>query len=242
MRCLRLLPSVLCLPLLAACGGDPAPEVGAPEDAAFALLAALDAGAVAEAYRRLDRYAYTVELRLTEENAEGRRQAVRRLARRRGPAGGATRVVASEGDFDEEAWGASVADPLPRLLPDEPPFLAPQSREQYRYTVGPDTVVSGRRLRVVEARLRPEAAEEQALRRVRYFLAPGSYQVLGVEVERASTSALFDEAGRAAVYLLPGPGGAPVPALAVAETTVDVPGEPPRRLRLEQRFSDVRAE
>jgi hypothetical protein len=102
--------------------------------------------------------------------------------------------------------------------------------------------VDGRRLRVVEARLRPEAAEEQAVRRVRYLLAPSSDAVLGVEVARATTSALFDEADRAVVLLQPGPEGARVPLRAVVETTVDVPGAAPRRLRLTQEVRDVRAD
>ena len=239
MRALRLLLPLVGLLLLSACGDASPQTAGANEEAAFALLSSLDAGAVTEAYQRLDGYAYTVEVRLTEEHAGERRQAQRRLTRRPTPDGVATRVVAVEGAWGEEAWGDGAFNPLPPLLPDEPAFLTPQSREQYRYTVRPDTTIRGRRLRVVEARLRPEAGDEQAIRRARFLIDPRSDAVLGVEVDRASASALFDETGHAAVYLRPGPDDAPVPAHAVAETMVDVSGAPPRRLRLEWHFGDV---
>ncbi|HLT47673.1 MAG TPA: hypothetical protein VK002_10640 [Rubricoccaceae bacterium] len=241
------LPSVALALLLAACADAPSPtQAPAPAaDSAFALLAGLDADAVAAAYRRLDGLAHTAEVRLTVSDDAGTRTATRTLARRPTGDGIEERLVVTEGDTTLlRDWTERLrpANPLPALLPEEPAFLVPRSREDYRYAVGPDTVVGGSRLRVVEAALRPGGASEQAVRRARYFLRPGTGDVLGVEVVRASASAIFDEAGWARVLLQPGPDGAPVPALAVVETTVDVPGAPPRRVRLEQRFRDVRAD
>jgi len=247
MCLLRLLSPVLCLPFLAACGGEHAPAVADPAaDSAFALLASLDPRAVDEAYRRLDRYAYTVTVRLTAEDAGGRREARCTLA---GRPGAGTRVVSSEGEeaFGGHPCGERILNPLPRLLPDEPAFLAPRSREQYRYLARTrarrvDTLGGSWQLRVVEARLWPGAFEEQPIRRARFLVDAATGRLLGVEVERASTAALFDEGGRVTVHLQPGPDGALVPARALAETRVNVPGAPLRRLRLEQRFHAVTAD
>lgn len=245
MRFPCLLAFVVCFPILVACE-DTGPPVAPPEgdaEAALLLLARLDRGAVAEAYARLDRYVHTAEVHLTVREGEAVTTTARTVARRPTADGVEERLVAAESTGAlGGAWPERLrlANPLSALLPDEPAFLAPRAWEQYRYSLGPDTTVAGRRLRVVEARLRPEASGEQAVRRVRYFLAPASDAVLGVAVERASASVLFDETDRAVVFLQPGPDGARVPALTVVETTVDVAGAAPRRLRLEGYVRAVR--
>jgi hypothetical protein len=242
MRPFRLLP--LLLPVLAACGDAPPAPPADPPAGALALLASLDQGTFADAYERLDRYAHTAEVRLTVSGDEGTWTATRTVARRPTEDGVEERLVSADstGPFGGP-WAARLRpqNPLPALLPDEPVFLTPRGREAYRYTLGADTLVGGRQMQVVEAALRPGAGGEQAVRRARYFLAPATEAVLGLALERASTSALFDEEERAALFLQPGPDGAPVPAVAVVETTVDVPGAAPRQLRVEQRFRDVRA-
>ncbi|MDX1421008.1 MAG: hypothetical protein R3181_13670, partial [Rubricoccaceae bacterium] len=227
---------------IAACADPPAPPPEEGDDEAFALLTRLDVSAIAEAYSRLDRYAYTAEVRLSAHDGAGARAASRTVERHPTDDGIAERLVSSEGDEAmAQGWDATVrlVDPLPALLPDEPAFLSARSREDYRYRLA-DTLLGGARHRVVEAVLRPEAGGEQVIRRARFLLAPRTDRILGAEVVRRSASVLYDETAEASVRLRPGPGGAFVLDSAVVETTVDVPGASPRRLRLAQRVRDVR--
>src|SRR5690606_29951735 len=140
--------AILLLPLLAACSDapPPVPPSGPDADAALALLTRLDTDAVDEAYRRLDGYAYTAEVTLSIRDGDGPRTASRTVARRPTGDGVEERLVPAEGQGAlGEAWEERLRlqNPLPALLPDEPAFLSPRSRADYRYALGPDTTVEG---------------------------------------------------------------------------------------------------
>ena len=241
-----MLRALLVLPLLlVACSdaGSPSASTGDPAaDSAYALLGSLDVGAVAEAYARLDRLPHTVEIQLETLDTAGQATASGSRTLRFTPTADGLEQTDMSVDTSGAAPGGgtwnerlSAANPLPRILPDDPAFLDPRVRDKYTYSARKDTTHEGQPRRIVEARLRDDAGGEQALRLARYTLdANGA--ILSVDAERLSTSALLDETSRVQVHLMPGPGGHPIPRRAVAETLVDVPGSAPLRLRLTQRF------
>ncbi len=75
------------------------------------------------------------------------------------------------------ASGSSVEVPrmsASHLLPDDPAYLAPRSREAYTYIQGRDTMLLGQIHQVIEVAAKPGAGDAQPIRRVRYFVEPQS--------------------------------------------------------------------
>lgn len=214
----RALPSFLLLALAVGCAPDEAP-VAEPSEA-DRLLARVTETAVADAFARLDALDYTATLETTTGDST------------------TALAVRSEGGTVRAAGGAAAEepprprDPIGPALPAEPPFVDPASRDQYRRTVVGDTVVAGRRLRLVEAVL-TDAEAEQQVRRVRAAVEPETARPVVVEVERAADSAVYTESSRVRVALAPGPGGAWLPRRVTTDTRTDVPLADPVRVRTE---------
>ncbi len=234
---------LLFLPLFLTACIEPGPPPAAPDPAAdsvFALLGRLDTTAVPSAFARLQRMQHAVEtvFEVYDETGAVVGRASRTVRYTPTHDGIAARVLAADstGALPPGGLDDRVANPFPGVLPAEPAFLAARTREHYRYTMAPDTVVDGRRLRVAEARLRPEAGAGEAVRYVRYLLAPDRDAVAGLTVERGLTSVLFDESSRASVRLA-SVHGALLPVHVETEATVDTPGAPLRRYRLTQRIT-----
>jgi hypothetical protein len=238
---------LLLLPLALAACAAPAPPPAAPTpeaDSARALLARVSPALAADAFRRLDALAYTATVRLDEvDDGAVTASAWRRVRRTPGPDGEVReRLIAADSGRGLPARGAfgslRLADPIARMLPEEPPYLTTRMRERYRYRLLRERVLDGRRVVGAEAALR-DPDDDEAVRRARAWADAGTGAPVAVEVWRASRSAIFDEQGRASVLLQPGPDGRPVPAGGRAETVFDVPFGPARHLRLALAVSDV---
>jgi hypothetical protein len=230
---MRLAPLLLAL---AACSAEapPPPAASAATAEADRLLADVDRQAVAAAFARAQRLGYTARLVVTEEDADGEALGREALTVRATP-----RSVTVAGREAAGTLAGSDAEEVPRLrdplataLSDDPPYLDPSIRDQYRRAVVGDTVVAGRRLALVEAVL-VDAQTEQSVRRVRAAVDPETGRAVVVEVERAMESAVFDETSRVRVALAPGPDGALLPRSVETDARVDVPLAPPRRVRTE---------
>ena len=214
------LPLALVLAALAAGCAEGTPQDAADSDA-DRLLARVTDAAVADAFARLDRVAYTATQQTTQGGAE------------------TTTTTVREGDGTQAADDAPrPRDPIGPALPAEPPFVDPASRDQYRRTVLGDTTVAGRRLRVVEAVLTDVDAEQQ-VRRAWAAVDPETGQPVLVEVDREADSVVYTEVSRARVELAAGPGGAWVPRRIETDTRTDVPLSDPVRVRV---VWDVRVE
>ena len=220
--------ALLVLLSIVGCEAEP-PEARGPLGEADRLLAAVEPSTLASAFDALGRRTVVADLTVTRAG-EARGGHTMRLAL----SGGTSRILQQNGTGSLAAPSADdpprLHDPLASALPDAPPFSDPASRDQYRRAVVGDTVVAGRRLRIVEAVLSDSEAE-QGVRRVRAAVDPETGQLAVVEVDRRAASAVYDEQSRVRVELVPLAYATWVPARVVTETATDVPLAPERRVR-----------
>ena len=247
---LPLLPAVLFIAVLFAfgCGDSPSPAEPDPAaDEVFELMSSLSLDDINEAYARLDGFAYTTQIVWEELDANGEPTASASRSVRRIP----TTDGVEETVLDEDSSGSlsSAApfegilrpvNPLSSVLSDEPAYVRVRTRDRYAYEMQPDTTVNDRRLHVVQATLHRESVDEQPVRYARYYF-DDTNTIVGVDVLRLTTSALFDETSHVIIRLQPGPEGALLPKRAKSETIIHTPGSDPTRLRLTQTVRDITA-
>lgn len=217
---------------LAACT-DPsatAPAAGASPEA-LGLLEHVGPEAVAAAFDALDAVPYTASVGVTVTGPDGGTLGTEAATVR-------SRDGAVEVTDRSRAGGVAGAEGAPRLhdpvgptLPDDPPYLDPASRDQYRIAVAGDTVVAGQRLRLVEA-VFVAGRRAQPVRRVRAAVDPASGQPVVVEVVRVTESTLYDETSRIHVDLAR-LGDRWIPHRVTTDTRTDVPLAPARRVQTE---------
>lgn len=242
------LPFVLLLALLPGCTADapPVPAEVPPADAeataeALAVLREADLGAVREAFARLPETPHTRYVRTTQRDDAGALLAAWARTMRFATGTEAPTVVRvdSAGRFDfgylggfvEASAGTGTRADLPAyLLPEDPAYLAPRSRESFRYALHPDTVLWGRPAHVVEVTARPGTGDEQPIRRARLYVDRDAGVVVALVLERRSTAFFFREDSRLYAALRPARGGWH-PFLTRFDTRLRMPFRPPQRFR-----------
>jgi hypothetical protein len=206
------------------CAGDSPAPAGrlVPEvDSARAILERITPALSAQAFERLHYAPFTADVRTT-----GSGPAETRTVRNVRTAEGTLRLATEAGVVLDR-----LEDPVSSLLPGVPPYLAPRTRDRYRMRLLRASARNGRRLIGAEAELVDRAGEEP-VRRVTAWTDAVSSEPYALEVVRRSASAIFAEAGRAAVRFRPGVDG-PLPAAAGLRARVDVPFGPPRVVALD---------
>ncbi len=220
----------LLVPLLVGCEpGTPAATSADTE--ADRLLAAVTPGAVDAAFDALASRTAQADLTVTESEGAGTRVGETTVRLLLTP--GDPRVLDRSGAgtlADTSNVPPRLRNPLDTALPDDPPYVDPASRDQYRRAIVGDTVVAGRRLRVVEAVL-ADAEAEQGVRRVRAAVDPETGRAVTVVVDRAAASAVYDEQSRVRVELAPAEAGVWLPHIVETDAQTDVPLAPVRRIR-----------
>lgn len=132
---------------------------------------------------------------------------------------------------------ALPADLLADILPDDPAFVAPRTREGYRYRLRADTLASGVPVEVVEARAQPdERGHDLTVRHAQLYLDPETRQLLAVHLVRAERAVLFSEDSQFFMSLRPAPDTGWVPHLVRIQTRVGVPFRAPREARTVSAF------
>lgn len=209
-KCLLIPPILL---FLTACGeGGNTPN----EATTNASLENITRTAFSEAFRHLDDQGYVAEMTYIEERGNSPATEKRFLVRVE--TGEIQRIDGPKGDSDDPEL--QLRDPLPHLLPEDPPYLDPRTREFYSIETTP-----GRQGEThVVAELTPESERDLSIRRLEARLVnevPTQLRLL-----RATESLLLKETERASVQLVR-TGGAWVPLRVQLETVIDLPGQSP---------------
>ncbi len=221
--------SFLLVLFLAACEAG-SPSAAASDAEADRLLASADPATIDAAFEALAARTVLADLTVTQSDGDGQTLGTTTARVEVTPDG--ARVLRQSGDGalatppDEPP---RFRNPLDTALPDDPPYADPASRDQYRRAVVGDTVVAGRRLQVVEAVL-ADAEAEQGVRRVRAAVDAETGRPVTLAVDRAATSAVYDERSHVRVELAP-VGSAWLPRTVETDTWTDVPLAPARRVR-----------
>lgn len=221
-------------------------------EAALAVLDSLQLTVIRASFDRLDDYAFTQRLRIERLGADGGATAFREQVRRFPPPDSAQRPIAlradSSGAFDGgwlgnllPATGDTLINRAQYVLPDDAAYLAPRTREAFRYRLRPDTSLGSRTVRVVEIRAQPgETGADRAIRHARLFVEPDTYELVGLYLVRADASLLFREDSRSAVYLQPAADGSWIPATTQLEARLKIPFRAAEHIALDVSFDAFR--
>lgn len=216
----------------------------APRDSALALLTSINRAAFDSAFARLDEYGVTRHVRTEQFDTTGTVTAHRILTLRYPPGtdAGVVQRADSAGSFRKGGLFSSLtptrqrtsrpADLSAQALPDQPPYLAPRTREAYRYALRPDSLVGGSPTYVLEAKARSEeTGADQSVRYARLTIDRTSRELVGLTTVRANRVLLFRENSQLTVRLRSTPSGAWVPHVTRFRAVVKVPFRAPRQFR-----------
>lgn len=184
----------------------------AQEAEIFTRLQNLQTEPLRQAFAALHDDTFTAAVHLTQREANG--ALVANQQQRLFVLGADSVQVVSENAPGTFSFGvfsafADEADPsVPRLdadqvLPDDPPYLAPRTREAYRYHQLADTLINGSQHHVYEVVARPETGDNQPIRRARFFVEPSENVLTGFYMQRREQALLYQEASQHFVRITP---------------------------------------
>lgn len=226
----------------------------ASRDSALAVLTAMNRTAFDSSFARLDAYAATRHVRTEQLDTTGRATAYRTLTLHYEPGAASGTVLRSDGAGTFPTGGLLAGiTPAPQptarpenlaaqALSDQPAYLAPRTREAYRYVLRGDSLLDGTRTYVVEAKARGGGiGADQDVRYARLTIDRTTNELVGLVVVRASRILLFRERSQVTVRLHRAPGKDPdtsnpadgpwVPRLTRFRAAVAVPFRTSRQFR-----------
>jgi hypothetical protein len=223
-------------------------------DSALAVLTSMRRTAFDSAFAVLDRYHVTRTVRTEQLSPSGVATAVRSYTLRYAPAParGVVRRRDSAGTFRGGGlFGRAAparrpadrpADLAGQVLPDQPAYVEPRTREAFRYALRADTLRNETPVYVLEATARARGTgRDQGVRYVRLLLDRASRQLVGLTTVRAGTALLFGENSRFSIRLRRAPDGAAwVPHVTRTRASVQVPFRVPRQFRTVSAFYNYR--
>lgn len=221
-------------------------------DSALAVLTSMERTAFDSAFAALGAYSTTREVRTEQLTPAGSVSATRTLTVRYppAPARGTIRTRDSSGTFQQGGILSSLAsrgDPTarpenvaPQALSDPPAYVAPRTREAFRYALHTDTGPGGRPAEVVRVQARSNGpGRDQGVRFARLTLLRDTHELIALTVVRAERSLLFWEDSRLTVRLRPAPDDAAwLPTLVRFRARVDVPFRAPRQFHTVSRYTE----
>jgi hypothetical protein len=220
-------------------------------DSALAVLSSMRRTAFDSAFVELDEHAFTRYVRTEQLDSSGRATAVRSYELRYPTGTGAGRIQRRDsiGAFRRGGVFSRVAperNPTERpanlaaqVLPDQPAYVEPRTREAYRYALQTDTLLDGTPVYVLEATARDYGTgRDQGIRYARLRLDQASRELIGLTVVRADAALLFGENSRLTIHLRPGADDPQtwVPHLTRVRASVNVPFRTPRQFRTVSAF------
>lgn len=217
-----------------------------PRDSILDVLTGMNRVAFDSAFVRLDEYAFTRRVRTEELDTTGATTAYRTLTVRYPPGDGSGTVeqADSSGSFRQGGALSSITPSQRRTsrpgnlaqqsLDDQPAYLAPRTREAYRYALRRDTLFDGTPSYVIEAKARSSGqGADQGIRYARLTLDRQSLELVGLTSARISQILLFHEKSLVTLRLQRGPndGRGWVPHVTRFRALVDVPFRSARQFR-----------
>lgn len=220
-------------------------------DSALAVLTSMQRTAFDSAYAVLKEYPVSRYVRTEQLDSSGVVTAVRSYTVRysRGARTDSGRVVRrdSTGTFRSGGFfgrAAPARNPTGRppnvatqVLPDQPAYVEPRTRDAFRYALRADTLQDDRPIYRLEATARNRGTgRDQNVRYVRLLIDRSSRELIGLSLVRAGRVLLFREQSRMSVRLRRAPDGAWVPHVTRVRASVDVPFRTPRQFRTVSAF------
>lgn len=217
-------------------------------DSALAVLTSLHRTAFDSAYAALDDYAVTRYVRTEQFDSTGTITALRSYVLRYPPgtARGTIQQRDSLGTFRGGglfAYAAPDRQPTDRpanvaaqILPDQPAYIEPRTREAFRYALQADTLLDGQPVYVLEARARSYGTgRDQSIRHARLVLTRDTRALVGLTTVRADPGLLFSEHSRLHLRLRPF-NDTWVPDVTRVRAVLNVPFRTPRQFRTVSAF------
>ncbi len=218
-------------------------------DSALAVLTAMERTAFDSAFVVLDRYTATRYVRTEQLTPAGVTTAFRSYTLRYPPAPEQGRLQRrdSTGAFrDGGLFGrvapdgtptARPADVAEQILPDQPVYVEPRTREAFRYALQADSLRDGTPVHVLEVKARAHGTgQDQGVRYARLLIHRASNQLIGLALVRNDQVLLFGENSRMSVRLQRGPDGTWVPHVTRVRASVHMPFRTPRQFRTVSAF------
>jgi hypothetical protein len=214
-------------------------------DSALAVLTSMQRTAFDSAFAALNAYGVTRHVRTEQLSPSGTVTAISSYVVRYTPGSGPGTVRRRDttGTFrDGGLFGraAPARDPAARppnvaaeVLPDQPAYVEPRTREAFRYALRADTLPTGPPVLVLEVRARDRGTgREQGVRYARLLLDRSSRQLIGLTTVRAGNVLLFGEQSRLHLRLRRAPDGETwVPDVTRMRASLHVPFRTPRQFR-----------
>lgn len=115
--------------------------------------------------------------------------------------------------FFNQFVSENVEDPdpvdlVPFLIEDSPAYLSARNLEKYTFRMAGDTLMWDRSALIVEVRAKPDLADGENIRRVRYYVDESSNQLVAMYLERIDLGLLFREESMFYMHVRPAPGSA----------------------------------
>lgn len=149
-------------------------------------------------------------------------------------------VLDSSGAF-RSSWterlvapSSGMSIPFDHWLDNEPTYVSPRRRDEYRFETLPDTTLGG--VAVRRHRVTARAADEGGLQAATFLIAGPDNQVVGLDETREEHAPFFNQASRLQV-LLRESDSTWRPDAVVLDVTVDAPARDPQRYRVSRRFA-----
>lgn len=211
-------------------------------DTLFRYLKAVDDSPIRTAFGTLDSYAYINDQRAARLDAESGAVLSERHERvqndfRNGVRARAVLQVDSSGKAPEAAlpfvlpaeWiNGQPNDYAEWMYPENPSFLSERTRQDYRFRLKGDTLLNGRRTRIISAQALPSLDSEQAIMYARLYVDELEQRLVAARWEYRHNALLYGEQSRFYIQVVPAPNGGWLPRKVQASNRFTLPLSKPR--------------
>jgi hypothetical protein len=250
MGVLRRLLVLTTVAFVAAGCGETAPvpsPVSADDEAGRWAMLSVRQVALRDAWSVLQGLPYTRTARTEQHAEEGTLNAFAEREVAFLPARG-RRIVAADsaGAFDYGHFKLFASEVLPGRDPVDVGTLAlalsaeplqPESAGAYRFRQRADTLLDGYPVQVLEARARPEAGDGHNVRRLTFYVAPETNDLVGLRLSRVDLGKFFREESEVDVLLRRLEDGTYAPAHTRVRSEIVMPFQPRRPVTTRARYT-----